>query len=132
MVSPRAMSCAGTTMRTVLAKAEFASSSIRAGTSVKTPRMTKSLRIILRPQLGGLLQHLIRRRDDLGIHFIGALGGDQRRDLVHRIDVGGFQEALLDGAVAGRAGHAGLRTAGTRRLQIKVIAHGIKSGFIRS
>ena len=54
------------------------------------------------------LKHLIRCGDDLGIHFIGALGGDQRGDLVHRIDVGGFQEALLDGAVAGRARHAGL------------------------
>src|SRR5471032_1820163 len=130
MVSPRAMSCAGTTMRTVLAKAEPASTSISVGISAKMPRKTKSLRVILAPQLGCLLQHLVCCRDNLGIHFIGTLGGDQRRDLVHRIDVGGFQKALLDGAVAGRAGHAGLGRAGTGGFGVKGVAEGAEGGFV--
>src|SRR4051812_36526383 len=102
MVSPRGISCAGTTMRTVPAKAEPGASS-SAGRMAKAPKVMRSLRIMSRPQMCGVLQHLIRRRDHLGIHFISPLGGDQRGDLVHRIDIGSFQEALLDGAVAGRA-----------------------------
>src|SRR5215471_5964174 len=102
------MSCAGTTMRTVLAKAEPAARS-RAGITAKSPSAKKNLRFMLRPQTSGVLKHLVCCRDHLGIHFIGALSGDERSDLVHRIDVRGFQETLLDGAVAGRARHTGLR-----------------------
>src|SRR6185295_19697818 len=126
MVSPRAMSCAGTTIRTVPAKAEPVASS-KAGIIAKKPRVTKILRMVLAPQPGRGLQHMIGRRDHLGVHFISALGRDQGGDLVHRIDVGGFQKALLDGAVAGGTGHAGLRAAGAGRLQIEIVADGIEA-----
>src|ERR1043166_9956743 len=46
------------------------------------------------------LEHLIGRGDDLGVHFIGPLGGDQVGHLDHRVDVGLLEIALLNVAVA--------------------------------
>src|SRR5262245_7363240 len=40
------------------------------------------------------LQHFVRRLDDLGVHLIGALRGDQVGDFLHRVDVRGLEEAL--------------------------------------
>src|SRR5271163_4536406 len=61
------------------------------------------------PQIRYGAGHLIGRLNDLRIHLIGALGGDQVGDLRHRIDVGGFEISLLQNAERGVAGHADRR-----------------------
>src|SRR4029077_10158381 len=52
----------------------------------------------LAEQRGGRLQHLVGGADHLGIHFVGALCGDQVRHFRNDIDVGLFETALADGA----------------------------------
>ena len=52
---------------------------------------------------------------DLGVHFVGALRGDQIGNLADRFDVGLFKEALLEIAEAVRVGIAVLRRARGRR-----------------
>ena len=55
-------------------------------------------------QVGGCRQHLVGGGDDLAVHFVGALRGDQIGDLAHRFDIGLLEIALLQvpGAVGGR------------------------------
>src|ERR1043166_121830 len=50
------------------------------------------------------LQHLIRGRDDLRIHLIGALRGDQVGHFDHRVDVRLLEIALLDRSEERRVG----------------------------
>ena len=51
-------------------------------------------------QVGGRRQHLVGGGDDLGVHLVGALRGDQVGDFVDRLDVGLFEIALLQVAEA--------------------------------
>src|SRR5580704_3322621 len=67
-------------------------------------------------QLRGGLQHLVGSRDHLRVHLIGALGGDQVRDLGDRVDVRLLEIALLQAAVAVDAGDAVLRRPRRRRV----------------
>ena len=55
----------------------------------------------LAEHVGGGLQHLVGRAHDLGVHLIGALGGDQVGDFGHHLDIGLFEIALLDVAIDG-------------------------------
>ena len=66
--------------------------------------------------------HLVGGLDHLGVHLIGALRRDQVGDLGDRIDVGGFEIALLDDAESGVAGHADGRLAGGRGLLEEIAA----------
>src|SRR5260370_34492841 len=54
----------------------------------------------LAEHVGGGLQHLVGRADDLGVHLIGALGGDQVGDFGHHLDIGLFEVGLLHVAEA--------------------------------
>src|SRR5258705_7938060 len=70
----------------------------------------------LAEHVGGGLQHLVGRADDLGVHLIGALGGDQVGDFGHHLDIGLFEIALLHVAKTVGVGDAVLRRAGGRRV----------------
>src|SRR3546814_2274054 len=63
-------------------------------------------RLLRRPgsalQTVGLVDHLVRRLHDLGVGRVGALGGDQRRQLLCEVDVRAFERSTRDSA--GRAG----------------------------
>src|SRR3546814_14725246 len=52
-------------------------------------------RLLRRPgsalQTVGLVDHLVRRLHDLGVGRVGALGGDQRRQLLCEVDVRAFR-----------------------------------------
>src|ERR1043166_8969165 len=61
------------------------------------------------------LEHLVGRCDDLGVHLIGTLGGDQVGHLDHRVDVRLLEVALLNVAVAVLHRQTVLRRAGRRR-----------------
>ena len=65
-------------------------------------------------QVGGRLQHLVGCGDDLGVHFVGALRGDQIGDFAHRLDIGLFEIALLQVAEILGVRLAGLRPGPTR------------------
>jgi len=71
---------------------------------------------------GGGLHHLIGGADDLGVHLIGALRGDQVGDFRNHLDVGRFKIALLHVAEAVGIGEAVLRRSGSRRVGEKVVA----------
>ena len=81
-------------------------------------------------QLRGRLQHLVRRGDDLGIHLVGALRGDQVGDFGDRLDVGLFEAALQQRAGAVGRRHAVLRRAGSRRGGEQVVAVGLQAGIV--
>src|SRR5690348_7043192 len=62
---------------------------------------------LLLAQLVQRAEHFVRGLDDLGVHLVCALRGDQVGDLGDGIDVRGLEEALQHGAeplLAGRAG----------------------------
>ena len=64
--------------------------------------------------LRDVLQHLVSCRDGLGIHLISALRFNHVHHLFNHIDVGTFNEALLQGTQTIQAGVAGQwRSAGT-------------------
>ena len=69
-------------------------------------------------------------RDDLGVHLIGALRGDQVGDLGHGFDIGLLEIALLQVAVAVGVGLAVLRRAGGRRLEEEVVADRLQAGLV--
>ncbi len=71
---------------------------------------------------GGGLHHLVGGADHLGVHLVGALGGDQVGDFEHDFDVGLFEVALLHVAEAVGIGEAVLRWAGGRRVGEQVVA----------
>ena len=81
-------------------------------------------------QLRGCLQHFVGRGDDLGVHLVGALRGDQIGDLGHRLDVGLFEAALQQRAGAVGAGRAVLRRAGGRRGGEQVVAVRLQAGIV--
>src|SRR6201991_747690 len=66
-------------------------------------------------QRRGRLHHLVGGADDLGVHLVGALGGDQVAHLRDDVDIGLLQAALGDLAVALGVRGAGLRRAGAGR-----------------
>ena len=67
-------------------------------------------------QLGGRLQHLVGRSDDLGIHLVGALRRDQVGNLGDRGDVRLFEAALQQGADADCGRNAIIRRCRTLAL----------------
>src|SRR6185295_4125633 len=84
----------------------------------------------LAEHVGGGLQHLVGRADDLGVHLIGALGGDQVGDFGHHLDVGLFEIALLHVAKAVGVGDAVLRRAGGRGVREQVVADRVEAGLV--
>src|SRR5689334_15350262 len=52
--------------------------------------------ILLAEQRGRRLQHLVGSSDHLGVHFVGALRGDQIGHLRDDVDIGLFETALVD------------------------------------
>src|SRR4051812_37532035 len=50
--------------------------------------------------VGGGLHHLVGRADDLGVHLVGALGGDQVGNFGDDLDIGLFEVGLLHVAKA--------------------------------
>jgi hypothetical protein len=71
-----------------------------------------------------------RRRDHLGVHLIGALRGDQVAHLGDDVDIGLFEAALRDAAVAFGIGDAVLRRAGRRRIGVLVAADRLQAGLV--
>src|SRR5690349_23768086 len=90
ITSPGRMVTDGTGNRrssAVAARAQASTSSAAAA-----PRMIRPTEFnIDPPELAKPLRdrrcHFIRCRDDLGIHFVGALGGNQLGDFLDRVDV---------------------------------------------
>ena len=74
--------------------------------------------------LRGRLQHLVGRGDDLGVHLVGALRGDQVGDFLHGLDVRLFEIALLQVAEAVRSGmpFCGAPEAGVSRYRLSPMA----------
>src|SRR5271154_1290904 len=62
-------------------------------------------------QRRGRLHHLVGGTDHLGVHLVGALRGDQVAHLRNHVDIGLFEAALREGAVAFGAGETVLRRA---------------------
>ena len=62
------------------------------------------------------MQHLVGGADHLGVHLVGALRGDQVGHFRDDVDVGLFEAALRDAAVAFGVGEAVLRRARGRRV----------------
>ena len=85
---------------------------------------------ILAKALGDRRRHLVGRLDHLGVHFVGALGGDQLGDLLDGIDVGALQIALMDLAEAGIAGNADDRRAGGDGLVVEIAAERIEARLV--
>jgi hypothetical protein len=92
--------------------------------------MASFLPLFLADAVGHGAGHFIGRLHDLGVHFIAALGGNQRRDFLHRIDVGSFQISLADDAETRITGNAGYRHAGGRRLTEEVAANRLETDII--
>jgi len=63
-------------------------------------------------------EHVVGRLNDLGVHLIGALRGDQLGDLLDRVDVGGLQISLLQAAEAGIAEPTVVRVPGAVELPV--------------
>src|SRR5882724_642998 len=51
--------------------------SASAASAAGSERMMRMIRFSSAHHVGGLLQHVVRRRDDLGVHGVGALRRDQ-------------------------------------------------------
>src|ERR1700722_5384515 len=81
-------------------------------------------------QRGGGLQHLVGGADDLGVHFISALRGDQVGHLGGDVDIGLLEASLRDGAVAFGAGKTILRRAGRRGIGEQVAADRRQAGLV--
>src|SRR3954469_406318 len=90
--------------------------------NMDTPELAHALR--------DCLGHFIRGLDDLGIHFVGALGGDQLGDFLDRVDVRGFEILLVDLAVAGIAGQPDDWRAGRRGLAVEIAAQRFEAGLV--
>src|SRR6476619_6466884 len=84
----------------------------------------------LAEHVGGRLHHLVGRADHLGVHLIGALGGDQVRDFSHDLDIGLFEVALLHVAEAVGVGDAVLRRARSRGVREQIVADRIEAGLV--
>jgi hypothetical protein len=52
------------------------------------------MRTLLTPQVGGRLQHFIRRLDGLGVDFIRPLPRDEIDHFFHHTDIGDFEHSL--------------------------------------
>src|SRR5580765_5489234 len=126
---PRAMSWAAATKSTSLASLGLGCANALNAAAQKT-KINAMRRFMGSAHLGGNLQHLVRGRDDLGIHFIGALGSDEIGDLFHRIDIGGLDESLLDLAEARCARKSRNDGPGRCRFRVEIIAQGLQPPFI--
>src|SRR5262245_21809700 len=76
------------------------------------------------------LEHLVGCLDDLGVHLVGALRGNQVGHLLHRVDVGGLEEALQRGGKTLLSCGAGDRVARGGRLQEEVVAGRLQAGVV--
>src|SRR5690606_22962329 len=73
-------------------------------------------------EVGNGARHLIRCLERLGIHLVGALGRDERGDLLDHVHVGGFHPSLAHQAEAHVARNSLFRRAGGRRLAVEIVA----------
>src|SRR6185295_18114173 len=80
--------------------------------------------------LGDGGEHVIGGLDDLRVHLIGALRRDELGNLLHRIDVGVLEVALIHAAKARFPRHADDGRARRRRLAVKIAAEWIEAGLI--
>src|SRR6186713_3069376 len=78
-------------------------------------------------QRRGRLHHLVGGADDLGIHLVGTLRGDQVAHLRDDVDIGLFEAALGDLAVAFGVRGAVLRRAGGRSFGEQIAADRLKA-----
>src|SRR5882724_10656587 len=92
-------------------------------------RRSRAKRIMASPELRDGAHHRIRGLDDLGIDFIGALGGDEIGHLAHHVDVGLLQEELLQLPEADIARIADGRRAGGLGLAEEVVAVRLQAGL---
>ena len=81
-------------------------------------------------QVGGCRQHLVGCRDDLGVHLVGALCGDQIGDLADRFDIGLLKRTLLQVAVPLTVGLSVLRGPRSGRFQIEIVADALQAGLV--
>src|SRR4051812_50112596 len=79
-------------------------------------RVVRIIVITSAEQRRGRLHHLVGGADHLGVHLVGALGGDQVAHLRDDVDIGLLEAALGDVAEALGARGAVLRRAGGGRL----------------
>src|SRR5690606_10321014 len=74
--------------------------------------------------------HLVQCGDDLGVHVIGALCGDERGDFAYRIHVGRFEKALQHAANAIIRGDADIGGTACRCFDEEIVTQRIKASFI--
>src|SRR4029453_306601 len=84
----------------------------------------------LAEHVGGGLQHLVGRADDLGVHLIGALGRDQVGDFGHHFDIGLFEVGLLHIAKAVGIGDAVLWRARCRGVREQIVADRLQARLV--
>src|SRR3954464_4452990 len=111
------------------------SSAARAGSASTrraeiVARVVRIIVIISAEQRRGRLHHLVSGADDLGVHLVGALGGDQVAHLRDDVDIGLLQAALRDLAVAFGVRGAVLRRAGRWGLGELVVADRLQARFV--
>src|SRR5690554_7231152 len=77
--------------------------------------------------LTDVLQHLVGGGNDLGVHFVGALGGDHVHQLLDHADVGVLKGVLQDSTQAVLTGVADLRGTAGSGLQEQVATDGLQA-----
>jgi hypothetical protein len=87
-------------------------------------------RIIISGRLRQVLQHVVGGRQHLGIHLVGALGGDHVDHLFDHLHVRAFQRALFQLAEGAVAGTAFVRGAAGGGFLEQVLAQRLQAGRI--
>src|SRR5699024_7971122 len=95
-ISPVTLTVARRTGALICVSASPASADIAVEASRAAARTSEwAVRVIMAislqasaEQRGGGLHHLVGGGDDLGVHLVGALGGDQLAHFAHDVDIG--------------------------------------------
>src|SRR5207247_10594634 len=101
--------------------------------AIRAVAMRRARAIMTSPlaeHVGGGLQHLVGWTDDLGVHLVGALRGDQVGDFCDHLDIGLFEIALLHVAEAVGVGDTVLRRAGGRGVREQIVADRVEAGLV--
>ena len=76
------------------------------------------------------MHHLVGGADHFGVHLIGALGGDQVRHFGDDVDIGLFEAALRDAAIAFGVGETVLRRTRRRGVGEQVVSDRLQAGLV--
>src|SRR3954451_6315090 len=133
ITSPGRIATAGTGSRRSSPFAAWAKA--RTSSAAANPRTIRPILFNMdTPELPKTLRyrrcHLIRCLDDLGIHLIGPLSGNQLGDFLDGIDVRSLEIVLVDLAVTGITGRSDHRCAGGGSLLVEVAAQRLETRLI--